>query len=88
MYGVAIELNIEISLLVLISIIAVTEFVRRIAIVLDGWGLATALQVFMYSLVGMTGTQALLIALLSHSVHLTASIPGGLLMLTDRWDKA
>lgn len=88
MCGVAIELNSKASLLVLISIIAITEFVRRAAIILDGWGLATALQIFMYGLVGITGEQALLIALLSHAIHFTASIPGGGLMLTDHWDRA
>jgi len=85
--GVAITLNVEVPLLILVAIIAITEFIRRIAIILDGWGLATALQIFMYSLVGMTVEQALLIALLSHAVHFTAALPGGVLILTDRWDK-
>ena len=85
--GVAIALNIDLPFLLLASIIAVTEFVRRIAIVLDGFGLATALQIFMYSLVGISGTQALAIAILGHAAHFIASIPGGLLMLTDRWDR-
>ena len=87
MCGVAIALDLDIPLPMLVSIIAVTEFVRRVAIVLDGWGLATALQIFMYGLVGISGAQALLIALLSHAVHFIASLPGGILMLTDRWDK-
>lgn len=87
MCGVGIALNIDIPLPLLASIIAVTEFIRRVAIILDGWGLATALQIFMYSLVGISVEHALLIALLSHAVHLIASLPGGLLMLTDRWDK-
>jgi uncharacterized protein (TIRG00374 family) len=86
MCGVAIALDLDTPLPMLVSIIAVTEFVRRVAIVLDGWGLATALQIFMYGLVGITGAQALLIALLSHAVHFIASLPGGILMLTDRWD--
>jgi uncharacterized membrane protein YbhN (UPF0104 family) len=85
--GVAITLNVDVPLLLLIAIIAITEFIRRIAIILDGWGLATALQIFMYSLIGMTVEQALLIALLSHAVHFTAALPGGVLILTDRWDK-
>lgn len=87
MCGVALALQLDIPLLMLASIIAVTEFVRRVAIVLDGWGLATALQIFMYGLVGITGAQALLIALLSHAVHFVASLPGGVLLLTDRWDR-
>ena len=85
MCGVALALDLDIPLPMLMSIIAVTEFVRRVAIVLDGWGLATALQIFMYGLVGVSGAQALLIALLSHAVHFIASLPGGILMLTDRW---
>ena len=85
MCGVALALDLDIPLPLLASIIAVTEFVRRVAIVLDGWGLATALQIFMYGLVGISGAQALLIALLSHAVHFIASLPGGVLMLTDRW---
>lgn len=87
MCGVGLALNIDIALPLLASIIAVTEFIRRVAIVLDGWGLATALQIFMYSLVGITTEHALLIALLSHAVHFIASLPGGALMLTDRWDR-
>lgn len=87
MSGVGIALNMDISLPLLASIIAVTEFIRRVAILLDGWGLATALQIFMYSLVGITVENALLIALLSHAVHFVTSLPGGILMLTDRWDK-
>jgi len=87
MCGVGIALNIDIPLPMLASIIAVTEFIRRVAIILDGWGLATALQIFMYSLVGITVTDALLIALLSHAIHFIASLPGGILILTDRWDK-
>ncbi|MDX2505061.1 MAG: lysylphosphatidylglycerol synthase transmembrane domain-containing protein [Gammaproteobacteria bacterium] len=85
--GIGIALNIDVPLPILVSIIAITEFIRRIAIILDGWGLATALQIFMYSLVGISVESALLIALLSHAVHLVASLPGGILMLTDRWDK-
>lgn len=88
MCGVGIALNIDISFPLLASIIAVTEFIRRVAIILDGWGLATALQIFMYSLVGITVENALLIALLSHAVHFIASTPGGILMLTDRWGKS
>lgn len=87
MCGIGLALNIDIPLPLLASIIAITEFIRRIAIILDGWGLATALQIFMYSLVGITVEHALLIALLSHATHLIASLPGGLVMLTDRWDK-
>ena len=87
MCAIGIALNIELSLPLLASIIAITEFIRRIAIILDGWGLATALQIFMYGLVGMTTEEALLIALITHAVHLTASLPGGLIILTDRWDK-
>ena len=85
--GVAITLNVDVPLLLLIAIIAITEFIRRIAIILDGWGLATALQIFMYSRIGMTVEQALLIALLSHAVHFTSALPGGVLILTYRWDK-
>ena len=87
MCAIGVALNTELSLPLLASIIAITEFIRRIAIILDGWGLATALQIFMYSLVGMTTEQALLIALITHAVHLAASLPGGLITLTDRWDK-
>ncbi len=87
MCSIGIALNIDIPLPLLASIIAITEFIRRIAILLDGWGLATTLQIFMYSLVGISVEHALLIALLSHAVHLIASLPGGLLILTDRWDK-
>ncbi len=86
MCGVGIALNIDIPLPLLASIIAITEFIRRVAILLDGWGLATALQIFMYSLVGISAEQALLIALLSHAIHFIASLPGGIVMLTDRWD--
>lgn len=85
--GIGIALDIDISIPLLVSIIAVTEFIRRIAIILDGWGLATALQIFMYSLVGISLEHALLIALLSHAVYFTTSLPGGALMLTDRWHK-
>jgi hypothetical protein len=84
---IALELNLDTPLPILASIIAVTEFIRRIAIVLDGWGLATALQLFMYSLVGIAIEHGLLIALLSHAVYLIASLPGGILILTDRWGK-
>ena len=87
MCGVALAMDIDIALPLIASIIAVTEFIRRVAIILDGWGLATALQIFMYSLIGITAEHALLIALLSHAVHFSASLPGGLIMLTDRWDK-
>lgn len=88
MCGVGLALNVDIPLPLLASIIAVTEFIRRVAILLDGWGLATALQIFMYSLVGITVENALLIALLTHAVHFVASLPGGILLLTDRWDKS
>ena len=87
MCGVGLALNIDIPLPLLVSIIAVTEFIRRIATLLDGWGLATALQVIMYTLVGINAEQALLIALLGQAVYVVAGLPGGFLLLTDRWDK-
>ena len=87
MCAIGLELNLDTPLPILASIIAVTEFIRRIAIVLDGWGLATALQLFMYSLVGIAVEHGLLIALLSHAVYFIASLPGGILILTDRWEK-
>jgi len=84
--GVAVALQIELSITILLAIIGITEFIRRVAIILDGWGLATALQLFMYGLVGLNGAEALLIALLGHALLFFSGLPGGLILLLDRWE--
>ena len=83
--GIAYGLDIRLEQFDVIAIIAISEFVRRIAMLIDGWGLATVLQVFLYGIIGMSGAEALLLSLLSRVIFFGAGLPGGLFLVFDRW---
>jgi hypothetical protein len=84
-YGAGVCLAVEASPHAFLAIVAVSQFVRRASMVLDGWGLATALHILLFGLIGIDASQALAISLLSHAVTAAAClVPGGLVLALDR----
>ena len=69
---------------VLIAVLAVSEFLRKIAIVLEGWGLATLVTVGVLALAGIDESEALALAILATLIGWLAVLPGGLLLLRTR----
>ncbi len=73
-------LGVDVSAADLAAIIFVAQLVRRIAMYIEGKGLAEGLNVAMYGLVGIEPSVALAISLLGHASNILASLPGALLV--------
>ncbi|MEE8104680.1 MAG: lysylphosphatidylglycerol synthase transmembrane domain-containing protein [Planctomycetota bacterium] len=69
---------------VLVAVLAVSEFLRKIAIVLEGWGLATIVTVGVLALAGIDENEAFALAILATLIAWLAVLPGGLLLLRAR----
>ena len=80
----AMAIGVEITPWVLIAALALGQFLRKIAIVLEGWVLGEFILVSTCVLAGIDQTQALAFSLLSHAIGILASIPGGILMFVSR----
>jgi acetyltransferase-like isoleucine patch superfamily enzyme/uncharacterized membrane protein YbhN (UPF0104 family) len=84
LYAAGRALGLDLAPLTFLAIIAVTQFVRRLSMIFDAWGLSEAVTILMYGLVGIDGSRALAISLLGHAVTSVASVPGGLVLLGAR----
>ena len=82
---VGLALGIEMSILLFSSVIAVSELIRRLAVMFDGWGLATGLQIVLYSMAGVTAAEALALVLVTRAVHFFVSLPAVFVLLGDKW---
>lgn len=84
-YVSALALNIHLSPIELISIIAITQFIRKFAIILEGWTLGEFLTIAGFVAIGVNQTDALAFSLLYHAVVLAASIPGGFFLARTKF---
>ena len=64
-----------------LAAISLTMVARRLAIYVEGWGLAQAVSVFLFSVLGIGVDQALALSLLADAVAAVASLPGAILLL-------
>ena len=64
-----------------LAAISLAMVARRLAIYLEGWGLAQAVSVFLFSVLGIGVDQALALSLLADAVTAVASLPGAVLLL-------
>jgi uncharacterized membrane protein YbhN (UPF0104 family) len=79
--GRAIGVDLELPLF--LAGISVAAMMRRVAIYIEGWGLAQAASVLVFTLLGLTVEQALTLSLLSDAMAIVASLPGFLLLARD-----
>lgn len=86
LYVAAREIGVETPLLVMLSIISLARFVRRLSMLLDGWGFSEALHILLFGWVGIDGGTALAISLVAHAAGFVASVPGALFVWVDRRD--
>ncbi len=63
--------------------ISVATMMRRLAIYVEGWGLAQAASVLVLTLLGLTVEQSLSLSLLSDAIAIVASLPGCVLLARD-----
>ena len=82
-WGAAVALDIGVDPLIFLAIVAVTQFLRRITMIFDGWGLSEALRLVTYGLIGVSGSDTLAIALVGHATMALASVPGALVFFRD-----
>lgn len=80
----AIAINVDVPLMILVPALALSQFLRKAAIVLEGWALGEFILVLTCVLVGIDQTQVLAFSLLSHAIGILASVPGGILLLLSR----
>ncbi len=82
-WGAAVALGVDLPVWGFFAIIAVTQFLRRITMIFDGWGLSEALRLVTYGLIGVSGSDTLAIALVGHAIMALASVPGALVFFRD-----
>jgi hypothetical protein len=81
--GAAIALDIPIRPLAFLAIAAVSQFLMRLSMVFDGWGISEAVRIVTYGLIGVTATDAFAVAIVGHSTVAIASLPGALVFFRD-----
>jgi uncharacterized membrane protein YbhN (UPF0104 family) len=86
LYVAAREIGVELPLLALVSIISLARFVRRLSMLLDGWGFSEALHILLFGWIGIDGGTALAISLVAHAAGFVASAPGAFFVWVDRRD--
>ncbi len=69
---------------VLVPVIAVSELVRKLALVLQVWGLGELGRVLTLSLAAVDANRAVAVALLYHAVAWIVALPGALLLVLRR----
>ncbi|NNL87096.1 MAG: hypothetical protein HKP27_15645, partial [Myxococcales bacterium] len=86
LYIAAREIGVESPPLTLVSIISLARFVRRLSMLLDGWGFSEALHILLFGWIGIDGGTALAISLVAHAAGFAASVPGAFFVWVDRRD--
>ena len=79
--GRAIGVSLELPLF--LAGISVVAMLRRVAIYIEGWGLAQMAAVLVLTLLGISVEQSLSLSLLSDAMAFVASLPGLLLLVRD-----
>ena len=84
LYLCALAIGVDVSAWLLVSVLTVSQFLRKFAIVLEGWALGEFVVVLTCALAGIDQTQALAFSLLGHVVGMVVSLPGAALMAMTR----
>lgn len=79
--GRAIGVDLELPLF--LAGISVAAMMRRVAIYVEGWGLAQAATVLVLTFLGISVEQSLTLSLLSDAVAIVASLPGFVMLARD-----
>lgn len=79
----AIAISVEAPVATLVAAIAISQSLRKFAILLEGWVLGEFTNVVVCSLLGIAKAQALAFSLLGHAVNIVASLPGLLLFVAS-----
>ncbi len=83
-YVCAVGIGTDASALRLLSALAISQFLRKIAMIVEGWVLGEMIVVLTCSLAGIDQTQALTFSLVSYAIRFLAISPGGLLLFLNR----
>lgn len=75
--------GVTLPLLPFLATLAAVSFIRRIAAYVESWGLAEALTVVMYALLGLDRNHAVALALMTYAVAMAASLPGALFLMRN-----
>jgi uncharacterized protein (TIRG00374 family) len=78
---IARALGVQVTSLATLATFLMILTVRRVAAYLESWGLAEGITIGLYTLAGVTPERAAALALASFAVLVTASSPGGVLLL-------
>jgi len=74
----------ETPALALLAVIAVSELFRKVAWMLEGWGLGELARILFLTLVAMETHRAVAIAILYHAVAWVVALPGAVLFVINR----
>ncbi len=86
-YLCALAMQVDINVFELLGIIAIAQFIRKFAILIEGWALGEFIMVASCVAIGINQTDALAFSLLSHGIVLIASLPGAILLFYDNFSK-
>lgn len=75
----AIALQVAADPFTIVLAVTIAQFIRKFAIILEGWLFGEFTAVLIYSLLGIPEAQALAFSLLSHAAHIIAVAPGAVL---------
>jgi uncharacterized membrane protein YbhN (UPF0104 family) len=75
--------GVELELPLFLAGISVAAMMRRVAIYVEGWGLAQAATVLVLTFLGISVEQSLSLSLLSDAMAIVASLPGFVLLVRD-----
>jgi uncharacterized membrane protein YbhN (UPF0104 family) len=83
-YVCALGIDTDASAVRLVSALAISQFLRKIAMIVEGWVLGEMIVVLTCSLAAIDQTQALTFSLVSYAIRFLAISPGGVLLLLNR----
>jgi len=81
LYLSARAIDLDVSSIQLIGILALSQLLRKIALILEGWMLGEAAVVVTCALIGIDQTQALAFSLLSGAAIIVSTLPGLITLL-------
>jgi len=81
--GAALAIGIPVDPIAFVAIASVSQFLMRLSMVFDGWGISEAVRILTYGLVGVTATDAFAVALVGHAAVAIASLPGAFVFFRD-----
>lgn len=73
--------GVTLPLLPFLATLAAVSFIRRTAAYVESWGLAEALTVVMYALLGLDRNHAVALAFMTYAVAMAAATPGAFLLM-------